>query len=88
MANAFDLSTARTRPLLLLAGLASCLAIAGCGSSSSSGGSSIVVGAENTKVEKDYVLDKNDPHIAVGIPAGFTLLGGNRSWRIFGSCAG
>ena len=55
MINVFDLSGARTRPLLLLAGLASCLAIAGCGSSSSSGGSSIVVGAENTKVEKELL---------------------------------
>jgi peptidylprolyl isomerase len=61
MANAFDLSTARTRPLLLLAGLASCLAIAGCGSSSSSGGSSIVVGAENTKVEKELLKANTEP---------------------------
>ena len=61
MINVFDLSGARTRPLLLLAGLASCLAIAGCGSSSSSGRSSIVVGAENTKVEKELLKANTEP---------------------------
>ena len=60
MINVFDLSSARTRPLLLVAGLASCVAIAGCGSSSSSGGSSIVVGAENTKVEKELLKSSTE----------------------------
>jgi hypothetical protein len=48
----------------------------------------VYVDPANRKVEEDYVLDKNDPHIAVGVPAGFTASGGNGSWRIFSRCEG
>jgi peptidylprolyl isomerase len=52
---------APTRPLMLLAGVATCLVIAGCGSSSSSGGSSITVGAENKALEKELLSSKAAP---------------------------
>jgi hypothetical protein len=38
------------------------------------------------QVEKDYVLDKNDPHLPVSVPPGFTEVHSNRSWLIFQRC--
>jgi hypothetical protein len=46
----------------------------------------VYVDPANAEVEDDYVLDKNDPHIPVSVPAGFTASGGDRSWRIFTRC--
>ena len=40
------------------------------------------------EVEKEYVLDLNDPHRPVAVPAGFTTTHSNRSWRILQRCAG
>ncbi len=38
-------------------------------------------------VEKDYTLDRLDPHpLTAKVPAGFALAGGNRSWLIFERC--
>ena len=48
----------------------------------------VYVDPASREVEEDYVLDKNDPHIPVAVPAGFTASGGNRSWRIFSRCEG
>ncbi len=48
----------------------------------------VYVDPASKEVEEDYILDKNDPHIPVGVPAGFTASGGNRSWRIFSRCEG
>jgi hypothetical protein len=39
------------------------------------------------QVEEDYVLDRNDPHLAVNVPPGFTEVGTNRSWLIFQRCS-
>ncbi len=39
------------------------------------------------QVEEDYVLDPNDPHLAVNVPPGFTEVGTNRSWLIFQRCS-
>ncbi len=38
------------------------------------------------EVENDYILDRNDPHRAVAVPAGFTVTRTNRSWRILQRC--
>jgi hypothetical protein len=40
----------------------------------------------NAQVEEDYVLDKNDPHLPVSVPAGFTEVRSNRSWLLFRRC--
>jgi hypothetical protein len=40
----------------------------------------------NKEVQKDYILDPNDPHRPVAVPAGFTQTRANRSWRIFQRC--
>jgi hypothetical protein len=48
----------------------------------------VYVDPASKKVEEDYVLDRNDPHIPVSVPAGFQPAGGNRSWRIFRRCEG
>ncbi len=40
----------------------------------------------NAQVEKDYVLDPNDPHLPVSVPAGFTEVRSNRSWLLFRRC--
>jgi peptidylprolyl isomerase len=62
MINALRPRNLPTRPLTLLAGVATCLVIAGCGSSSSSsGGSAITVGAENTKLEKELLAANAAP---------------------------
>jgi hypothetical protein len=47
----------------------------------------VYVDPANRKVEEEYILDKNDPHISVSVPAGFTPSGENRSWRIFSRCS-
>ena len=38
------------------------------------------------EVERDYVLDPHDPHVAVSVPPGFTESSANRSWLIFPRC--
>jgi hypothetical protein len=38
------------------------------------------------EVEKSYVLDPHDPHVAVSVPAGFTESYANRSWLVFQRC--
>ncbi|HWY89695.1 MAG TPA: hypothetical protein VNY31_03400, partial [Solirubrobacteraceae bacterium] len=38
-------------------------------------------------VERDYVLDPHDPHLAVTVPPGFTESAINRSWLIFKRCS-
>ena len=40
----------------------------------------------NSEVEKDYILDPNDPHQPVAVPEGFTATHANRSWRILQRC--
>ncbi len=55
MLKALDLRSAPTRPLMVLAGVAACLVVAGCGGSSSSGSSAITVGAENKTLEKELL---------------------------------
>ena len=37
-------------------------------------------------VQRDYILDPLDPHRPVHVPAGFTLVRTNRSWRIYRRC--
>jgi hypothetical protein len=37
-------------------------------------------------VEREYILDPRDPHLAVSIPPGFTEAATNRSWLIFRRC--
>ena len=39
------------------------------------------------EVERDYVLDPRDPHLAVSVPPGFTESATNRSWLIFTRCS-
>ncbi len=39
------------------------------------------------EVERDYVLDPHDPHLAVSVPPGFTEFTTNRSWLIFTRCS-
>lgn len=41
----------------------------------------------SVEVERDYVLDPHDPHLAVTVPPGFTESATNRSWLIFKRCA-
>ncbi len=38
------------------------------------------------EVESDYVLDRNDPHLPVNVPPGFTEIRANRSWLVFQRC--
>jgi hypothetical protein len=40
----------------------------------------------NSEVQKEYILDRNDPHQPVAVPAGFTATRTNRSWRILQRC--
>ena len=42
----------------------------------------------NAEVQKEYILDRNDPHQPVAVPTGFTVTHTNRSWRILQRCAG
>jgi hypothetical protein len=39
------------------------------------------------EVERDYVLDPHDPHLAVTVPPGFTESATSRSWLIFKRCS-
>ncbi len=41
----------------------------------------------SVQVERDYVLDPHDPHLAVTVPPGFTESATNRSWLIFKRCS-
>jgi hypothetical protein len=41
----------------------------------------------STEVERDYVLDPHDPHLAVTVPPGFTESATSRSWLIFRRCS-
>jgi hypothetical protein len=41
----------------------------------------------SVEVERDYVLDPHDPHLAVSVPPGFAELTTNRSWLIFRRCS-
>ncbi|HEX4838621.1 MAG TPA: hypothetical protein VFV03_08885 [Solirubrobacteraceae bacterium] len=41
----------------------------------------------STEVERDYMLDPRDPHMAVAIPPGFTEAHANSSWLLFEKCA-
>jgi hypothetical protein len=47
----------------------------------------VYVDPASTAVEKEYVLDKRDPHAAASVPPGFTPVATNRSWLIFHRCA-
>ena len=38
------------------------------------------------EVERDYVLDPHDPHVAVSVPPGFTASQTNSDWLIFQRC--
>ncbi len=38
------------------------------------------------EVEREYILDTNDPHENAAIPPGFSATGGNRSWLVFHRC--
>ncbi len=40
----------------------------------------------SVEVERDYVLDPHDPHLAVSVPPGFTESATDRSWLIFRRC--
>ena len=40
----------------------------------------------STEVERDYILDPHDPHLAVSVPPGFQESATNRSWLIFKRC--
>jgi hypothetical protein len=41
----------------------------------------------SVEVERDYVLDPHDPHLAVTVPPGFTESATDRSWLIFRRCS-
>jgi hypothetical protein len=41
----------------------------------------------SVEVERDYVLDPHDPHLAVTVPPGFSESATNRSWLIFKRCS-
>jgi hypothetical protein len=41
----------------------------------------------NAEVQNHYILDPNDPHRPVGVPAGFTLTRSSPSWLIFEHCS-
>jgi hypothetical protein len=40
----------------------------------------------DAEVRREYILDRNDPHQPVAVPAGFTVTNSNRSWRILQRC--
>jgi hypothetical protein len=41
----------------------------------------------DAEVEDDYILDRNDPHRPVAVPAGFAQTRADRSWRVFARCS-
>jgi hypothetical protein len=46
----------------------------------------VYVDPASRQVERDYVLDKRDPHAAPSVPPGFKPVAANRSWLIFMRC--
>jgi hypothetical protein len=48
--------------------------------------SGVYVDPASQEVERDYVLDPDDPHETVSVPPGFTAVATNRSWLIFHRC--
>ncbi len=46
----------------------------------------VYVDPAGKEVEKDYILDNNDPHEPVSVPPGFMEVATNRSWLVFHSC--
>ncbi len=48
----------------------------------------IYVDPADRYVEREYVLDRDDPHTTVAVPPGFTPAGGDRSWRLYRLCEG
>ncbi len=48
--------------------------------------SGVYVDPATREVEKDYVLDPNDPVRPAAVPPGFSAVGANRSWLIFHRC--
>jgi hypothetical protein len=44
------------------------------------------VAPATAEVQRDYILDRLDPHRPVHVPAGFTLGRTNRSWRVYRRC--
>jgi hypothetical protein len=47
----------------------------------------VYVDPASSEVEKDYILDTHDPHVAVSVPPGFALQATNRSWRVYRRCS-
>ncbi len=41
----------------------------------------------NTEVQENYILDRNDPHRPVEVPADFTLTRSSHDWLIFQHCS-
>jgi hypothetical protein len=48
--------------------------------------SGVYVDPASGQVERDYVLDKRDPHAPARVPPGFSAVRTNRSWLIFERC--
>ena len=48
--------------------------------------SGVYVDPAGAQVERDYALDKRDPHAPVVVPPGFREAATNRSWLIFKHC--
>jgi hypothetical protein len=46
----------------------------------------VYVDPASEEVERDYVLDKRDPHVPVSVPPGFGARSTNRSWLVFERC--
>ncbi len=49
--------------------------------------SGIFVDPASAAIEREYVLDKRDPHTEQSVPPGFSAVTANRSWLIFRRCA-
>ena len=49
--------------------------------------SGVYVDPATPEVERDYVLDKRDPHAAASVPPGFKPVATNRSWLVFMRCS-
>jgi len=48
--------------------------------------SGVYVDPASIEVERDYVLDRRDPHQEAAVPPGFSASRANRSWLIFQRC--
>jgi hypothetical protein len=46
----------------------------------------VYVDPASREVERDYVLDKRDPHAPASVPPGFRAVKTNRSWLVFERC--